>query len=89
MRGRTVQPEIRPFDSVLRSLVTPFDKSKTKNENCVEERNVFGNGKCGLSAIQEGRNSGEITKVDIFGKERCKMHCQFQRFGKEKCKIHR
>ena len=56
MRRRTVQPEIRSFVSVLRSPVTPFDRSKTKNANCFEECNVFGNGKCELSAIQEGRN---------------------------------
>ena len=55
---RTVQPEIRSFFffPVLRSPVTPFDSSKTKNANCFEECNVFGNGKCKLSAIQEGRN---------------------------------
>ena len=41
---------------VLRSPVTLFDRSKTKNANCFEERNVFGNGKCELSALQEGRN---------------------------------
>ena len=29
------------------------------------------------------------TKGEIFGKERCKIHRQFQRFGKERCKIHR
>ena len=44
------------FVSVLRSPVVPFDKSKTKNANCFEERNVFGNGKCELSALLEGRN---------------------------------
>ena len=27
------------------------------------------------------------TKVEIFGKERCKIHRQFQRFGKDRCKI--
>ena len=32
-----------------------IDRSKTKNANCFEERNVFGNGKCDLSALQEGR----------------------------------
>ena len=29
MRKRTVQPEIRSFVSVLRSLITPFDRGKT------------------------------------------------------------
>ena len=53
---RTVQPEIRSFVSVLRSPVTPFDRRKTKNANCFEERNVFGNGKCELGALHEGRN---------------------------------
>ena len=36
--------------------VTPFHRIKTKNVNCFEERNVFGNGVSKLSAIQEGRN---------------------------------
>ena len=58
MRRRTVQPEIRSFVSVLRSPVTLFDRNKTKNGNCFEESNVFGNGKCELSAIQDGRNWG-------------------------------
>ena len=31
-------------------------EKQTKNGNCFEECNVFGNGKCELSAIQEGRN---------------------------------
>ena len=48
-----MQPEIRSFVSVLRSHVTPFDRSKTKKANCFEECSVFGNGKCELSAIQE------------------------------------
>ena len=52
MRRRLVQPEIRSFVWVLRSPVTPFDGSKTKNANCYEERNVFGNGKCDLSALE-------------------------------------
>ena len=36
--------------------ITPFDSAK--NANRFEKRNVFGNGKCELSAIQEGRNRG-------------------------------
>ena len=38
--------------------VTPFDSGAnfTKNANCFEENNVFGKGKCELSAIQDGRN---------------------------------
>ena len=57
-----MQPEIRSFVSVLRSPVTPFDRGKTKSVNftkygnCFEECNVFGNGKCELSAIQKGKN---------------------------------
>ena len=59
MRRRAVQPKIRSLVSVLRSPVTPFDRGKTiaksanftKNANCFEECNVFGNGKCELSAI--------------------------------------
>ena len=90
MRRRTVQPEIRSFVLLLRSPVTPFDRSKTKNANCFEERHVFGKGKCELSALQEGlrckilaRKSAKLfanTKVEIFGKERCKIHCQFQSY---------
>ena len=57
MRKRTVQPEIRSFVLLLRSAVTPFDSANfTKNANCFEECNVFGNGKCELSTNQEGRN---------------------------------
>ena len=55
MRRRPVQHEIRSFVSVLLSPVTPFDRSKTKKGTCFEECNVFGNGKCELSAIQQGR----------------------------------
>ena len=38
-----MQPEIRSFVLVLRSPVSPFDRSKTKNANCfeLEECNVF------------------------------------------------
>ena len=82
MRRTTLKPEIRSFVSVLRFPVTqPFDRGKTKsanftkNGNCFEECNVLGNGKCELSAIQEGK-----TKVQIFGKEKCKTHRQFQRY---------
>ena len=77
--------------------VTPFDRGKTivksanftKNANCFEECNVFSNGKCELSAIEEGRNKGAkfwqakvqtsppILKVQFFGKKKCKTHRQF------------
>ena len=57
MRRRTVQPEIRSFVLLLRFPVTPFDSANfTKNVSCFEECNVFGSGRCELSAIQEGRN---------------------------------
>ena len=88
---RTVQPKIRSFVSVLRSRVTPFDRSKMKDANCFAECIVFGNGKCELSAIQEGRKTCKFlarksaklfanTKVHIFGKEKCKTHRQFQSY---------
>ena len=52
-----MQPEIQSFVLLLRTPVTPFDSANfTKNWNCFEEFNVFGNGKCELSANQEGRN---------------------------------
>ena len=57
MKRRMVQPEIRSFFLLLLTLVTPFDSANfTKNANCSEEWNVFGNGKCELSANQERRN---------------------------------
>ena len=50
-----MQPDIQSFALVLWPLsITPFDRAK--NANRVEKCNVFGNGKCELSAIQEGRN---------------------------------
>ena len=93
MKRRTAQPEIRSFVLLLRSPVTPFDSSGnfTKNANCFEECNIFGNGMCELSAIQDGRNlranfcQGKVqklftntkdSKVQIFGKEKCKTHRQ-------------
>ena len=92
MRRRAVQPEIRSFVSVLRSPVTPFDRSKTKNANCFEECNVFGNGKCDLSAIQEGR-MGTVSKSATFLATESVTSAPFKRgetkvqiFGKEKCK---
>ena len=48
----------RKFDRLLCCFdplsITPFDSAK--NANRFEKCNVFGNGKCELSAIQEGRN---------------------------------
>ena len=56
-----MQPEIRSFVLLLRTPVPPFDGAnftKTHDDgNCFEQCNVFGNGKCELSANnQEGRN---------------------------------
>ena len=70
---------------MLRTPVTPFDRRKTKNANCFEECNVFGNEKCELNAIQEGRKRCKFlarksakllanSKVHIFGKEKCKTY---------------
>ena len=89
MRRRTVQPEIRSFVSVLRSPVTPFDKSKTKNENCFEECNVFGNGKCELNAIKEGgkrcnflarnvQNSSPILRCTFLARKGAKLIANFR-----------
>ena len=52
-----MQPEIRSLLCCFDPLsITPFDSEK--NANRFEKCNVFGNGKCELSAIQEGRNWG-------------------------------
>ena len=60
----------RCFDPLSRHLT-----EATKNANCFEECNVFGNGKCELSAIQEGPESEK--EVEIFGKETCKTLRQY------------
>ena len=48
----------RKFDRLLCCFdplsITPCDSAK--NANCFEKCNVFGNGKCEFSAIQEGKN---------------------------------
>ena len=48
----------RKFDRLLYCFgplsITPFDSAT--NANRFEKCNVFGNGKCEFSAIQEGRN---------------------------------
>ena len=69
---RTVQPEIRSFVSVLRSPVTPFDRSKTKNPNCFEERNVLATESVNSAPFKWGE-----TKVQIFGKEKYKTLRQY------------
>ena len=73
MRRRTVQPEIRLFALLLRTPVTPFDSANfTKNANCFEQCNVL---------ATESVNSAPIkrreTKVQIFGKEKCKTLRQY------------
>ena len=55
--------------------VTPVERATTKSANCLEECNVFDNGKCELSAIWEGRNWGAK-----FWKGKVQTHCQFQRY---------
>ena len=54
MRRRTVQPENRSFVSRCFDSLSYHLTEATKNANCFEECNVFGNGKSELSAIQEG-----------------------------------
>ena len=68
-----MQPEIRSFDSVLRSPVTPFDRSKTKSANCFEECNVFGNGKCELNAIQEGSPASPRKRCTVLARKSAKL----------------
>ena len=54
-----MQPEIRSFALLLRSPVNhAMWCDSAKNANCSEKCNVFGNGKCELSANQEGKNWG-------------------------------
>ena len=68
-----MQPKIRLFVSELRSPVTPFDRGKTiaksayfaKNAHCFEKCNVFGNGKCELSATKEGRNGANFWQGKV------------------------
>ena len=94
MRRRTVQPEIRSFVSLLRTPVTLFDSANfTKNANCFERCNVLGHGKCEAQRHSRGeklrctflaRKSAKFfanTKVQFFGKEKCKTQRQFQRYS--------
>ena len=68
-----MQPEIRSFALLLRSPVNhAINFDSAKNANRFEKCNVFGNGKCELSAIQE-----EVTEVQIFGKEKRKTRRQY------------
>ena len=55
-----------------------------KNANCFEECNVLATESVNSAPFHRGE-----TKVQFFGKEKCKTLRQFQRFGKEKCKLPR
>ena len=55
-------------------ISAPFKRGETKVQNFCKE-------KC--KALRQ------YYKVEIFSKERFKIHRQFQRFGKERWKIHR
>ena len=82
-----MQPEIRSFVLLLRTPVMPFDSANfTKNANCFEEWNFFGNGKCELSANQERRNEGANFWQGKVQNSSPILRCTFW-LGK--CKIHR
>ena len=85
------------FDRLFRcsrSPVTPCHLTEAmKNANCFEECNVFGNGKCELSAIQEAsprkrcnflarkvQNSSPILRCTFLARKSAKTHGQFQRY---------
>ena len=77
-----MQPEIRSFVSVRGYPVTqPFGRG---NEECefYEEWELFSTSATFLA--MESVNSAPFkrgeTKVQIFGKEKCKIHRQFQRY---------
>ena len=67
MRRRTVQPNSRSFVSVLRSPVTPFDRSKRRTRTVRKSATFLATESVNLSAFKRGE-----TKVQIFGKEKCK-----------------
>ena len=86
----TLQLEIWSFVLLLRFPITLFDSANfMKNANRFEECNVFGKGKCEISAHSRGeklrckflaKKSAKLvanTKVQIFGREKCKTHRQF------------
>ena len=90
MRRRTVQPEIRSFVSVLRSPVTPFDRSDEEYELFRRVQRIYVQRKCELSAIQEGsprkrckslaRKIAKLfanTKVHIFERKSAKLIANF------------
>ena len=82
MRRRTVQPKIRSFVSLLRSPVTPFDGGKTIAKSANFTKNANWTFLATESVNSAPFKRGE-TKVQIFGKAKCKTLRQFQRFGKE------
>ena len=67
-----MQPEIRSFVSVLRSPVTPIDRSKTKTRTVSKSATFLAT----KSVISAPFKRGE-TKVQIFGKEKCKTLRQY------------
>ena len=90
MRRRTVQPEIRPFVSVLRSPVTPFHRSDEECELFRRVQRIYVQRKCERSAIQEGsprkrctilaRKSAKLfanTKVHILARKSAKLIANF------------
>ena len=93
-----VQPEIRSFVSVLRQAI--WQKQNEERElfrraQRFWQRKVWA--QCPLRGEKLrcnflAKKSATLfanTKMEIFGKEWCTIHRQFQRFGKERCKIHR
>ena len=85
-----MQPEIRSFVSVLRSPVTPFDRSDKKCDLFRRVQRIYVQRKCELSAIQEGsprkrckflaRKSAKLfanTKVHILARRSAKLIANF------------
>ena len=77
MRRRTVQTENRSFVSVLRSPVTPFDRS---DEECELFRGVQRILRATEVWTQRHSRRESEKEVHIFGKEKCKTVSQFQRY---------
>ena len=68
-----MQTEIRSFFSVLRSRVTPFDKSKRRIElGTVSKSTVLKAESVNSAPFKKGE-----TKVQFFGKEKCKILRQY------------
>ena len=66
MRRRTVQ-EIRSFVSVLRSPVTPFDRSKRRTRTVSKTRTILATESVNSAPFKRGE-----SKVQFYGKEKCK-----------------